>query len=138
MTENYMVYGQRPVGTDPDGGVIGEPSDNADDVMQQQKERIMKKVFSFTQSLMNGTVTMNSEVALFATRELAEQTMDDIKVDNTKRDLGGMWIRYGEIQESCVYESKDEIPFYQTKQEKESRIEESSVYDGPGGVWDNR
>ena len=75
----------------------------------------MKKVYSFTQSVMNGTVTMETSVALFATRELAEQTLADIKADNTKRDLGGLRVRYGKIQETNMYETKDEIPFYQFK-----------------------
>ena len=73
----------------------------------------MKKVFLFSQSLMNGTVTMRTEVATFATRELAEQTLADIKADNAKRDLGGLCVRYGKIQETDVYETKEEIPFYQ-------------------------
>lgn len=75
----------------------------------------MKKVYSFTQSVMNGTVTMETSVALFATRELAEQTLADIKADNAKRDLGGMRVRYGKVQETDVYENKEEIPFYQFK-----------------------
>lgn len=75
----------------------------------------MKKVYSFTQSVMNGTVTMETSVALFATRELAEQTLADIKADNAKRDLGGLRVLYGEIQGTDVYESKEEIPFYQFK-----------------------
>lgn len=75
----------------------------------------MKKVYSFTQSVMNGTVTMETSVALFATRELAEQTLADIKADNARRDLGGLRVRYGKIQETYVYETKDEIPFYQFK-----------------------
>jgi len=75
----------------------------------------MKKVYSFTQSVMNGTVTMETSVALFATSELAEQTLADIKADNAKRDLGGLRVRYGEIQETDVYENKEEIPFYQFK-----------------------
>ena len=76
----------------------------------------MKKVFSFTQSLMNGTVTMNTEVALFATQELANQTLQDIKEDNAKRDLGGCFrVYYSKIQETDLYETKDEIPFYQFK-----------------------
>lgn len=76
----------------------------------------MKKVFSFTQSLMNGTVTMNTEVALFATQELANQTLQDIKEDNAKRDFGGIRVSYSEIQEFNVYETKEEIPFYQFKE----------------------
>ena len=75
----------------------------------------MKKVYSFTQSVMNGTVTMNTSVALFATRELAEQTLADIKADNAKRDLGGFRVCYSKIQETDLYETKDEIPFYQFK-----------------------
>lgn len=75
----------------------------------------MKKVYSFTQSLMNGTVTMETSVALFATRELAEQTLADIKADNAKRDLGGFRVCYSKIQETDVYENKEEIPFYQFK-----------------------
>ena len=75
----------------------------------------MKKVYSFTQSVMNGTVTMENNVSVFATRELAEQTLADIKADNAKRDLGGMRVRYGKIQETNMYETKDEIPFYQFK-----------------------
>ena len=75
----------------------------------------MKKVYSFTQSVMNGTVTVETSVSLFTTRELAEQTLDDIRADNAKRDLGGLRVRYGKIQETNVYETKDEIPFYQFK-----------------------
>ena len=75
----------------------------------------MKKVYSFTQSLMNGTVTMENSLSVFATRELAEQTLADIKADNAKRDLGGMRVSYGKIQETNVYENKEEIPFYQFK-----------------------
>lgn len=75
----------------------------------------MKKVYSFTQSVMNGTVTMETSVSIFATRELAEQTLAVIKADNAKRDLGRLSVRYGKIQETNVYENKEEIPFYQFK-----------------------
>ena len=75
----------------------------------------MKKVFSFTQSIMNGSVTMETHIALFATRELAEQTLADIKADNAKRDLGGYRVRYGKVEESNLYETKEEIGFYQFK-----------------------
>ena len=75
----------------------------------------MKKVYSFTQSVMNGTVTMKTNVALFTTRELAEQTLADIKADNAKRDIGGFRVCYSKIQETDLYETKEEIPFYQFK-----------------------
>ena len=75
----------------------------------------MKKIYSFTQSVMDGTVTIETSVALFATRELAEQTLADIKADNAKRDLGGLRVCYSKIQETDLYETKEEIPFYQFK-----------------------
>ena len=64
---------------------------------------------------MTGTVTMETSVSLFTTRELAEQTLADIKADNAKRDLGGFRVCYSKIQETDVYENKEEIPFYQFK-----------------------
>lgn len=75
----------------------------------------MKKVYSFTQSMMLGTVTIEDHVALFATRELVEQTLADIKADNAKLDLGGLRVRYGKVQGTDVYENKEEISFYQFK-----------------------
>lgn len=75
----------------------------------------MKKIFIYEQSLMNGTVTMETQVALFATSELAEQVREDIRKYNAQRDLGGMCVRYGKVKEIEVYESKDEVPFYQFK-----------------------
>lgn len=75
----------------------------------------MKKIFIYEQSLMNGTVTMETQVGAFASRELAEQVREDIRRDNAQRDLGGMRVRYGEVKEIEVYESKDEVPFYQFK-----------------------
>lgn len=64
---------------------------------------------------MNGTVTMETQVAAFTSRELAEQVRKDIRKDNAQRDLGGMRVRYGKVEEIEVYESKDEVPFYQFK-----------------------
>ena len=75
----------------------------------------MKKVYSFTQSVMNGTVTAETQVAAFTSRELAEQVREDVRRDNAQRDLGGMRVRYSEVKEVEVYESKDEVPFYQFK-----------------------
>ena len=76
----------------------------------------MKKAFIYTQSLMNGTVTMQTSVAAFATRELAEETVRNIKEHNAKCDFGVLRIHYGDIKEIDVYETKDEIPFYQFKE----------------------
>lgn len=81
----------------------------------------MKKAFIYTQSLMNGTVTIETSVAAFATRELAEETVRNIKEHNAKCDLGGLRIHYGDIKEIDVYETKDEIPFYQKQINKKKQ-----------------
>ena len=75
----------------------------------------MTQAFAFTQSIMNGTVTMKTTIAIFATRELAEQTMADIKADNASRDLGHLRVSYTDIEQVNIYEAKDEIPFYNNK-----------------------
>ena len=77
----------------------------------------MKQVFLFTQSIMNGTVTIDTEVALFETLELAEQTLADLKKDNAKHKPGNVRVSYGNIEVAYVYETKDEIPFYKTKKD---------------------
>ena len=46
---------------------------------------------------------------------LTPEFLADIKADNAKRDLGGFRVCYSKIQETDLYETKDEIPFYQFK-----------------------
>lgn len=77
----------------------------------------MKKVFSFTQRVLNGTVTIKIATVLFSTRELAENTLADVKSSNSKRDLHGLRVIYDEIKETDIYETKEEIPFYQSKED---------------------
>ena len=62
---------------------------------------------------MMGKETVETSVSIYTTRDLAEQTLSDIKTDNAKRDLGGYRVRYGKVQEATVHETKDDIPFYQ-------------------------
>lgn len=62
---------------------------------------------------MMGKVTVETSVSIYTTRELAEQTLADIKADNAKRDLGCYRVRYGKVQEATVHETKGDIPFYQ-------------------------
>ena len=72
----------------------------------------MKKVFIFEQRLMNGTVTMKTAVAIFGNRELAEKTRRAIIEHNRNNDLGGLSCAYCEIEETDVYETIDEVPFF--------------------------
>lgn len=62
---------------------------------------------------MKGKETVETSVTVCITRELAEQTLADIKADNARRDLGCYRVRYGKVQETTVYEAKGKIPFYQ-------------------------
>lgn len=71
----------------------------------------MKKIFIFENSLMNGTVTCNTEIAAFTSRELAEDTRQAIRATNCMV-AGGYRVYIGEVEEINVYESKDEIPFF--------------------------
>ena len=75
----------------------------------------MKKIYIFKTKVMNGTVTVNSEVAAFTDRELAEQTRLDIINANQAREseLEPLMAYCTGIEECVVYETKAEIPFYQ-------------------------
>ena len=77
----------------------------------------MQKIFIYQQSMMNGTVTMSTEIGAFTSRELAEQTREAVRESNKDADLGGFRIYYGEVKEICVYDSIDEIPFFQDHKE---------------------
>ena len=65
--------------------------------------------------MMNGSRPMQTTIALFATRELAEQTLADIKASNASQDLGHLRVSYTDIEQVNIYEAKDEIPFYNNK-----------------------
>ena len=81
----------------------------------------MKKIFIYEQNLMNGTVTMSTEVAAFTSREVAEQTRKAIRKSNAGRNLDGLRVSYSDIKEINVYESLDEVPFFQTEEGKTMR-----------------
>lgn len=74
----------------------------------------MKKIFTFEERTMNGTVTASSSVFCAATRELAEKARQ-AAVDYNKRhqDPVGLCYWADEIRETTVYESADEVPILQ-------------------------
>lgn len=47
----------------------------------------MKKLFVLSQSIMNGTVTMDTVETVFSTRELAEETMEKLKAEDERRRI---------------------------------------------------
>ena len=79
----------------------------------------MEKIFIYEQSLMNGTVTMFTNVSAFASRELAEETREAVRESNRGHRLDGMSPWFGDIKELNVYESKDEIPFFQNNNKED-------------------
>ena len=69
----------------------------------------MKKIFTFNQRMMNGTVTMQSQVAAFTSRELAEKTKFAVAMANIDHD-GPFTCHCDDIVETDVYETEDEVP----------------------------
>ena len=68
----------------------------------------MQKIFTFTQSLMNGTVTMSVSVAAFTSRELAERTRQ--AVIDANKDIEFPRSYCSKIEEKDVYECDGEVP----------------------------
>lgn len=73
----------------------------------------MKKLYGFSQNLMNGTVTLRTEVALFTSEELAKKAKE--AVIEVSKDVDFPRLMYGEIKETVVYESEDEVPILNSK-----------------------
>lgn len=69
----------------------------------------MKKIFTFNQRMMNGTVTMQSQVAAFTSRELAEKTKFAVAMANIDHD-GPFTCHCDDIVETDVYETEGEVP----------------------------
>jgi hypothetical protein len=72
----------------------------------------MKKIFTFNQRLMNGTVTMQSQVACFTSRELAEKVKQAVLEANyyNCEEMNGTYCLCDEIVETDVYESEQAVP----------------------------
>lgn len=67
----------------------------------------MKKIYTLTTSLMNGTVTMQHVSSSFATKELAEKAKAAVEEANKNAHPFSVW---NDIQESELYENEDEVP----------------------------
>lgn len=72
----------------------------------------MKKIFTFNQRLMNGTVAMQLQVACFSSRELAEKAKQAVLEANGNNlvEMHGMYCYCDDIVETKVYESENEVP----------------------------
>jgi len=73
----------------------------------------MKTFYIVNQNLMNGTVMVNSMQSCFLTKELAEKTIDRLKVINKKNDFFDIIYNIKEVQ---LYEDESEVPCLNKKQ----------------------
>ncbi len=69
----------------------------------------MKSVYVFTTNLMNGTVTMHTEVTATTTRELAEKAKEDLTKAIAKGVPGILRVMFSDIEEISVYETEGEL-----------------------------
>ena len=69
----------------------------------------MRKIFTFNQLLMNGTITMKSQVAAFSSRELAEKAKQAV-IDANAGYEGPSTCFCDDIVETNVWETEDEVP----------------------------
>lgn len=70
----------------------------------------MKKIFTFNQRLMNGSVTIKTQVAAFGNRELAEKAKQAVVMANFGNDMHDITCYCDDIVETDVYENEDEVP----------------------------
>lgn len=56
---------------------------------------------------MNGTVTMNTMVDAFVTRELAEESLTAVKEANKDSMVS---VEYDDIEEIDLFETRDDVP----------------------------
>ena len=77
----------------------------------------MKKIYTFEERVMNGTVTASSSTACFATRELAEKAQRAAIAANKETNETGLCYLCDDIKETCVFESEKEVPILNKKEE---------------------
>lgn len=77
----------------------------------------MKKIYSFNQCVMNGTVTLKTETIAFPNKELAEearQLMVNANRENTKLNIMPLRICFSEVEETLFVEDMKELCYFKT------------------------
>lgn len=69
----------------------------------------MIKGFSYTISLMNGTVLMKSHTDIFTSKELAEIALEAVKLNNAKNGTPGLRIAYSDITECNIMQYASDV-----------------------------
>lgn len=67
----------------------------------------MKKIYTLTTRLMNGTITMQHCSTSFSTKELAEKAK--AAVDEANKD-SAPFVVWSSVDESDLYETENEVP----------------------------
>ena len=83
----------------------------------------MKKVYTLNTSMMNGTVTMQTHSDIFSSKELAEKAKDAVEKANEHADFPCLCT----IQESTLFESEEEVPILNRKNEEKEVAQHSNV-----------
>ncbi len=72
----------------------------------------MKKIYSFNQCVMNGTVTLKTSTIAFPNKGLAEETrqlMVNANRENTKLNIMPLRICFSEVEETLFVEDMKEL-----------------------------
>ena len=69
----------------------------------------MKRIFVFNTYLMNGTVTMQTDVIAATTRELAQKIRATC-IEESKKGQSFFHVLHSDVKEIPVYETEDEVP----------------------------
>lgn len=103
----------------------------------------MKKVYTIEERVLNGTVTVRSEVSCFASSELAKQVRRAAMEQNGFQDPSGLKYFCSEVKETVVYETAEEVPLLNPPADPCEMVRETAIPDGfvrwmPGYVIRNR
>ena len=75
----------------------------------------MKKIYSFNQCVMNGTVTLKTSTIAFPNKELAEETRQLIVNANrekTKLNITPLRICFSEVEETLFVEDMKDLVYF--------------------------
>lgn len=69
----------------------------------------MQKIFTYIETIMNGSVIIKTDVAAFADRDLAERTRKTVLEYNAHGRPDGLHLVCSEISETDLYECTGEV-----------------------------
>ena len=91
--------------------------------------------FQFTITLMEGVETIQSHTSVFTSCELAEQALKASKLANARNGGLSPNIRFSGIEETCIFESEDEVPILKEGRKTDFRTIGFRGKDHKTGEW---